>query len=103
MEIQKAIACDQDASKEAQKRAQPVIDDAKDKYAQAQSKAGELQSQARSKAQPVFDNAQEQYKQAEKAALQARDQAAKQAQPVVDDAKQKSSEVHSQQRNHACA
>ena len=87
------MQCVQDITKDAQKKAQPVIDDVKAKAAEAQSRAGELQSQAQRQAQPVFDSAKEQYQQAEKSALKAKDDALKQAQPAVDDAKQRSSEV----------
>lgn len=83
----------QELSKEAQKQAQPVIDDAKAKAADIQSKAGEIQSQAKSQAQPVFDSAKEQYQKAERSAIKAKDDAMKQAQPVLDDAKQKSADV----------
>lgn len=83
----------QDLSSEAQKKAQPAIDNVRAKAAEAQSKAGDLQAEAQRKAQPVFDSAKEQYQQAEKQALKAKDDAIKQAQPVIDDAQKKASDV----------
>lgn len=49
--------------------------------------------QAQKEAQPVFDNAKEKYQEAEKQALKAKDDALKQAQPVIVDGKANASEV----------
>ena len=83
----------QELQSDAEKKAQPYIDSAREKAGDAQKKADELSKEAQKKAQPVFDSANEQYKEAEKQAIAAKDKAVKQATPVLDDAKQRTQQA----------
>ena len=77
----------------AQETAQPYIDEAKKRTADARSKADELSKEAQRKAQPLFDSAKDQYKEVEKQAIASKDKALKDAQPAIDDAKKKGQQV----------